>query len=26
MHKPFEPSVLLEKIRRIVDSDRDPTA
>jgi PAS domain S-box-containing protein len=26
MHKPFEPSVLLEKIRRIVDSDWDPTA
>jgi DNA-binding response OmpR family regulator len=26
MHKPFEPLVLLEKIRRIVDSDGDPTA
>ena len=26
MHKPFEPSALLEKIRRIVDSGWDPTA
>jgi DNA-binding response OmpR family regulator len=26
MHKPFEPSALLEKIRRIIESDWDPTA
>ena len=26
MHKPFEPSALLEKMRRIIDSDWDPTA
>jgi PAS domain S-box-containing protein len=26
LHKPFEPAVLLEKIRRIVEGDWDPTA